>query len=416
MSSVKIPTTFVDMTVKQIRKLVCYHELSPATLEGTGYDSIGKWRNFVNRETLLETLASCGFHKPSDSPFTEYVVSGQSLTTTQIEAILAGCGTTGFVSVATAGAAPVKAKATAAVIPAGFKANRAGILIPDDLKEVAGLFRPAIDPDFKLTDDDRAMFKMQIELARDGGKQMNVLMKGPQGCGKTSKAMQFAAHAGLPVLKEICPLKRETRDWFGYKTASAGSTQWVETQFVEVVRRGYCVIVLDELTRCAPPVLNSMLPLLDDSRIAFVEEIKDTLEVGPFVFFYATANVGAQFTGAYSKIDAALEDRFGITMECDFLPFDQEIDLLQTRCGISAADAKKHVEIAQAVRSANSGMGGSLTQSISTRTLINAATLFKKVGPKAFSYSVLTKFSKDNGVKSERAQVMQFVQAKYSSF
>ena len=365
----------------------------------------------MNRATLLKCLQDNGINRPEDSPLSERICSpNPNMTSAEVATLLGGN--------------KKSSKPEALVIPTiiltpnGYTKNHSGMFIPDDLKPIQGLIHPIIDPDFKLSEVDREVFKVQISLGKDNGQQMNTLLKGPQGCGKTSKAMQFAAHAGLPVLKESCPLKRETRDWFGYKTASAGDVSWVETQFVESVRRGYVVICLDELTRCAPAVLNSLLPLMDDTHEAFVEEIKDTLKVGPYVYFFATANIGQQFVGAHSKIDAALEDRFGIIMECDFLSEKEEIDLLVSRTGIEKSDAAKLVGIANCVRNGSGddgGIGSTLTQTISTRTLLSTARLFVKMGSKAFHCALLTKFSGAGGTNSERASVMQIIQAKYST-
>jgi hypothetical protein len=278
--------------------------------------------------------------------------------------------------------------------------------------KVDGLINPHVDKTFSIPRTMKEVFATLIELG-DSYYPPNVLMKGPQGCGKTETALQFAAISGLPLLKINCALVREARDWFGYKTAENGSVSWIRSQFAQAVEQGGVVILLDEITRVSPPVLNSLLPLLDGTKQSFVEEIKEVLHVGKHTYFFATANIGAQFVGAYSKIDAALLDRFPIKINCDYLAPKEETELLIKRTGINRIDAELLVKVATQVRNHNKS-GGQLTENISTRNLLDTAVLFGKLGTLAFNYTILPMFSDDGG-SSERTQVLQILQAQFGS-
>jgi MoxR-like ATPase len=244
------------------------------------------------------------------------------------------------------------------------------------------------------------------------GTPENVLLKGPQGCGKTETAIQFAAWAGLPVLKVNCALIREPRDWFGYKTVENTSVMWVRSEFAKLIERGGAVILLDEISRATPPVLNSLLPLLDGTGFTFLEEVKQVVKRGKDLYFFATANIGNEFTGTYGKLDKALDDRFAIRIEANYLKASDEIKLLKSRTGLSAEDATKLVKLANHVRNDSSSVfGGQFPTTISTRNLLDAAVLYKSIGIQSFDYTIVPLFSSKGGTNSHQAAVRQIIQS-----
>jgi len=274
-----------------------------------------------------------------------------------------------------------------------------------------GLFVPKEDESFVFNDSLRSYLSALRRMAQGSTDIMNTLLVGPQGCGKTSVAYEFAAKTKMPLLKMNCPLVREPRDWFGAKRAEAGSVFWDKALFAEAIAQGGLIVLLDEITRATPNVLNSLLPLLDWTRETYVEEAKEKLQVGPKTYFFATANIGAQFTGTF-KLDSALADRFGAIVECSFLPAQDEAELLVKRSGISMDVANRLVKIANMVRNENQN-SGKLTETISTRVLLDVARLYTTLKETAFRFTVLPKFSADGGKQSERAQVLGFIQGQF---
>lgn len=280
--------------------------------------------------------------------------------------------------------------------------------------EISGVIRPKIDETFVMKDGLKRVFAHLLKRSSDGGRPENVLLQGPQGCGKTETAMQFAALSGLPVLKINCALIREPRDWFGYKTAENGNVSWVRSEFAKLVERGGAVILLDEISRATPPVLNSLLPLLDGTGVTFLEEVKQAVMRGPDLFFFATANIGNQFSGTYGKLDKALDDRFAIRINANYLPAEQEINLLHSRTGIETSIAEKMVKVANSVRTnANAGFGSQISSTISTRNLLDTAVLFRTVGIEAFEYTIIPLFSSTGGTQSQEAMIRQIIQSQF---
>lgn len=281
-----------------------------------------------------------------------------------------------------------------------------------EVEHLEGYVYPAVDPTFVIENKLVDIFKAVRFLGKEYAHPPHVLMTGPPGCGKTETVAQFAAYCELPLLKINCSLVREARDWFGYKTADSGTITWVKSQFAEAVSNGNVVILLDEITRATPAVLNSLLPLLDHTKQSFIEEVKEVLHVGPNTFFFATANIGAKFVGSYGKLDPALSDRFAIRIPVTYLSAAQEEKLLVERTALPSVEASRLVKVATQIRKENL-LGGKLTETLSTRNLLDAATMFNLLGKNSLEYTIASLFSDQGGADSERAQVLQIIQGQF---
>jgi midasin (ATPase involved in ribosome maturation) len=275
-----------------------------------------------------------------------------------------------------------------------------------------GVFRPEINLTYFITPEIKSLFN-RIEK-RVGDKPQKVLMKGPHGSGKTEMAMQFAARYGYPMLIMDCANLREPRDWFGYKTIENGEVVWHESQFDKIVSLGGHVILLDEINRVHPNVLNTLLPLLDGRGFTYLEEKGDNITVGSKTVFFSTMNEGSEYTGTNST-DAAMKDRWGRIVEVSYLPADKEVDILVARTGINSKDASNLVDIANQIRMKSVGISSSFSFSFSTRQLIACAEDFVIDGVESLTYTMINLFSSDGGANSERAAVLQLIEGKFGS-
>lgn len=214
----------------------------------------------------------------------------------------------------------------------------------------------------------------------------NLRLVGPTGCGKTSIGQWLAATCNRPCLIMDCSVIREARDWFGYRTVKAGEIVWQDTQFVRAVEAGNYIIILDELNRASPGVLNGLMPLLDHRRRSWLEERQGYVTVGGGTLFLATTNVGSRYVGA-GPVDMALEDRFSREIEMTYLKPDQEKKLLLRRIpALAEADADALVHVAAKTRQAKSDISP-----ISTRRLLAAASDLAAYGQPSLEYTLLTR-------------------------
>ena len=275
-----------------------------------------------------------------------------------------------------------------------------------------GVFVPDINDSYFTTPEIDRLFTRINTLAQV--EPQRVMLTGQHGAGKTEMAMQYAARANKPMLIMDCANLKEPRDWFGYKTILNGEIVWHESQFDRAVSEGGHVILLDEINRVHPSVLNTLLPLLDARGFTYLEEKGDCIRVGNGTVFFATMNEGAGYTGTTST-DLALSDRFSRRVEVNYLVKAKEVELLVKRTGITKSDATKLVDIATQIRKKSVGVGSAFTMGFSTRQLIAAAKDFTIDGVDSLQFTMTNLFSSEGGTNSERAAVLQLIQGKFGS-
>jgi MoxR-like ATPase len=273
-----------------------------------------------------------------------------------------------------------------------------------------GIFNPIVNDTYFIEDDIDNLFQ-RIESNRSK-KTQKVLLQGPHGAGKTEMAMHYAAIHNLPMLIMDCANLREPRDWFGYKKIENGNVVWHESQFDRAVQAGNIVILLDEINRVHPNVMNTLLPLLDNRGFTYLEEKNDVIRLGIGVVFFATMNEGAGYSGT-NATDNALRDRFSRVVEVKYLSPEKEAELLIKRTGVEVKDAISLVDIANQIRKKSIGISSSFSSGFSTRQLIAAAEDFVDGGVDSLTFTVSNLFSSEGGTTSERAGVLQLIQGKF---
>lgn len=275
-----------------------------------------------------------------------------------------------------------------------------------------GVFLPEVNDTYYITPDIESLFKRLESKSEE--KTQKVMLRGPHGAGKTEMAMQFAARYNRPMIIMDCANLKEPRDWFGYKTIEDGKIVWHESQFDKIISLGGHVILLDEINRVHPNILNTLLPLLDGRGFTYLEEKGDCIKIGPKTIFFATMNEGAAYTGTTST-DIAMRDRWSRIVEVSYLPKEKEVDILIARTGIAEKAAKALVDIANQIRKKSCGIGSQFSDGFSTRQLLAVAEDFVIDGVESLTFTMTNLFSSDGGANSERAAVLQLIQGKFGT-
>lgn len=178
-------------------------------------------------------------------------------------------------------------------------------------------------------------------------KPVKMLITGPSGLGKTTLPELLAKVSGRGFLRMNCASVRDPEEWFGYREARDGSTVFIPSQFINRVKEGDVVIVLDEFNRVEPWLHNTIYPLLDDAAVTSIHD--EEFRVGLNVIFVATINTGYMYTGTF-ELDFALQNRFDFVLEVKPMSPKEETKVLVERTGIAVNDAALITKVANILR------------------------------------------------------------------
>lgn len=234
--------------------------------------------------------------------------------------------------------------------------------------------------DFKVPDIKKSGFYVDPDnwylLLRNISNQVNTMMIGPTGTGKTELILLACKKLGIPCnVYDMGSMYDPVAGLLGvHRLQEGGVSTFDYAKFTrDIAEPG--VILLDELSRAPVTTNNILFPCLDSRRTLPVEiaggEDLRSIKVHKECCFIATANVGAEYTGTMS-MDRALVGRF-FPLELDYMPKDKEEFVLVKRCGVPLPAAKHIVSVANNIRSLYRKQ--ELSCSISTRETLMAAEL-----------------------------------------
>lgn len=234
--------------------------------------------------------------------------------------------------------------------------------------------------DFKVPDIKKGGFYVDPDnwylLLRNITNQVNTMMIGPTGTGKTELVMLACEKLGIPChIYDMGSMYDPVAGLLGvHRLQEGGVSTFDYAKFTrDIAEPG--VVLLDELSRAPVTTNNILFPCLDNRRTLPVEiaggEDLRAVKVHEECCFIATANVGAEYTGTMS-MDRALVGRF-FPLELDYMPRDKEEQVLIKRCRISSASAKHIVAVANNIRSLYRKQ--EISCSLSTRETLMAAEL-----------------------------------------
>jgi len=207
------------------------------------------------------------------------------------------------------------------------------------------------------------------------------LLKGPTGTGK-SRFIEFMSHKLDKKLITIsCHEETSSTDLIGRYIIKGAETVWVDGPLTIAVKNG-AIIYLDEIAEARPDVIVAIHSLTDHRRELFIDKLGETIKAHEDFMLVASFNPGYQ--RGFKELKPSTRQRF-VATTFDYPEAKIEAEILINETDIELDIAKKLVNIATKIRNLTE-LG--LTETVSTRLLVDAAKLIHSGLPKRLSVHV----------------------------
>jgi len=207
------------------------------------------------------------------------------------------------------------------------------------------------------------------------------LLKGPTGTGKSRFIEYMANKLDKKLITIACHEETSSTDLVGRFIIKGSEAIWLDGPLTKAVKEG-AIIYLDEIAEARPDVIVAIHSLTDHRRELYIDKLGETFKAHNDFMLVASFNPGYQ--KGFKELKPSTKQRF-VAMSFTYPIEKIEIDILVNETGIDKNIAKKLVNIANKVRNLTE-LG--LTETVSTRLLVDAAKLINSGLPKRLSVEV----------------------------
>ena len=208
--------------------------------------------------------------------------------------------------------------------------------------------------------------------------KLPLLLKGPTGTGKSRFVEHMAARLNKPLITVACHEETSSTDLIGRYIIKGAETVWIDGPLTRAVRQG-AILYMDEVAEARPDVIVAIHPLTDHRRELYIDKLGEILKAHPDFMLVASFNPGYQ--RGFKELKPSTKQRF-VAIDFQYPAPDVEREILENETGIDAGTAKKLVRIAGKIRNLTE-LG--LSETVSTRLLVDAAKLIRSGLPKRLS-------------------------------
>ncbi len=207
------------------------------------------------------------------------------------------------------------------------------------------------------------------------------LLKGPTGTGK-SRFIEFMANKlDKKLITIACHEETSSTDLIGRYIIKGAEAVWIDGPLTKAVKEG-AIIYLDEIAEARPDVIVAIHSLTDHRRELYIDKLGRTIKAHNDFMLVASFNPGYQ--KGFKELKPSTKQRF-IALSFTYPDEKVEIEILINETKIDKSTAKKLVNIATKIRNLTE-LG--LTETVSTRLLVDAAKLIHSGLPKRLSVEV----------------------------
>ena len=200
--------------------------------------------------------------------------------------------------------------------------------------------------------------------------QLPLLIKGPTGCGKSHLVEFMSQKLKVPLIKVACNEDTSSADLLGRFLIKGAETVWQDGPVTRAVREG-AILYLDEIAEARQDVVVALHPLTDHRRELYLDRTNEVV-IAPKTFM-CVASFNPGYQQSFKELKPSTRQRF-VNLVMDYLDPENEAQVLVKGTGISNENAVKLIRLAAKIRKTAEF---NLKETVSTRLLINAATLMK---------------------------------------
>lgn len=220
-----------------------------------------------------------------------------------------------------------------------------------------------------------------------------VLLKGPTGTGKSRFIEFMAFQLSKNLITISCHEETSSTDLIGRFIIKGAETIWLDGPLTTAVKEG-AVIYLDEIAEARPDVIVAIHSLTDHRRELFIDKLGQTIKAHEDFMLVASFNPGYQ--RGFKELKPSTRQRFA-ALSFNYPVAKIETEIIMNETALDEATAKQLVSIGNKIRNLKE-LG--LTETVSTRLLIDAAKLIHSGLPKrlAVRVAVVEPLTDDNDI------------------
>ena len=231
---------------------------------------------------------------------------------------------------------------------------------------------------YQSQDDEVEMFYYALE------NDLALLLKGPTGCGKTRFVEHMSTQINRPLFTISCHDDLSAADLIGRHLVNSDGTYWQDGPLTRAVRHGG-ICYLDEIIEARKDTTVVLHSLTDHRRELHIERTGEVIKAHKDFMLIVSYNPSYQ--SMLKGLKPSTRQRF-VGLSFDYLPAENEANIIVQETGICAEKARQLVTLATDIRRLN---GIDLKAAASTRLLVYAAKMIQSGCPinKAYQYCIV---------------------------